>query len=116
METYVFTKKCRFSKLHVFPYSSRSGTVAAKMKDQIDPKIKKERALRLRNLSTSLENEYIAKFVGQKIPFLIEQYDEKSKCYKGHSSNYLECSVKNDNFSINSIVEIEVNFDSVKIS
>jgi ribosomal protein S12 methylthiotransferase len=116
METYEFTKKCRFSKLHVFPYSSRSGTVAAKMKDQIDPKIKKERALRLRNLSTLLENEYISKFIGQKIPFLIEQYDEKSKCYKGHSSNYLECSVKNDNFSINSVVEIEVNFDSVKIS
>ena len=86
------------------------------MKNQIDPKVKKDRALKLRNLSTILENEYISKFVGQKIPFLIEQFDEKNKCYKGHSSNYLECSVKNDDLTVNSIVEIEVNFDSVKIS
>lgn len=115
-ETYNFAKKCGFSKLHVFPYSSRSGTVAAKMKEQIDPKIKKERALRLRNLSEELENEYISRFIGQNIEFLIEQFDAKTKCFKGHSSNYLECNIKNDDLKVNDIVKFIVNFDSVKIS
>ena len=40
-ETYEFIKACGFHQLHVFPYSAREGTVAAKMKDQIDPRIKK---------------------------------------------------------------------------
>ena len=43
LETYNFIKKVGFNQIHVFPYSPRSGTPAEKYKDQINPKIKKER-------------------------------------------------------------------------
>ena len=115
-QTVEFIKECGFSKIHVFPYSVRSGTVAAKMKDQIAPQVKKERVNTLLKLSEELENKYISKFVGQEIEFLIEQYDKKNQCYKGHSSNYLECNIKNVDLKVNEIVKYVVNFDSVKIS
>ena len=115
-ETYAFAKKCGFSKIHVFPYSSRKGTAASNMKNQVDPAIKKERAAKLRKLSTFLEKEYISKFLGKEIDFLIEQFDSKTGCYKGHSSNYLECNIKSDTLKVNELVKHIVNFDSVKIS
>lgn len=115
-ETYAFAKKCEFSKIHVFPYSSRKGTAASNMKNQVNPTVKKERAAKLRKLSTFLEKEYISKFLGKEIDFLIEQFDSKTGCYKGHSSNYLECNIKSDALKVNELVKHIVNFDSVKIS
>ena len=93
LETYGFIKECDFNMLHVFPFSSREGTVASKMPNQIDPKIKKERAAKLIELSNHLWDEYTDKFVGQEVEVLIEQYDEKTKRNIGHTSNYLEVSI-----------------------
>lgn len=115
-ETLEFAKKCKFAKLHVFPYSSRKGTVAAKMKNQVDPSIKKERVRILLDTSKQLENDYISKFIGKELEFLVEQYDKKESCYKGHTSNYLECSTKNSDAKVNETYKIIGNFDSVKIS
>ena len=95
-ETYEFIKKCGFHQLHVFPFSAREGTLAAKMKDQIDPKIKKERALRLIELSNKLWNEYTNKFVDQEVEVLIEQFDNKNNFNIGHTSNYLEVKIPSD--------------------
>ena len=93
LETYNFCQKINFSKIHVFPYSLRSGTVAAKFKDQINPSIKKERVNRLLALSNKLEYEYTSRFFDQDIEFLFEDYVKEIKGYRGHSSNYLECLV-----------------------
>lgn len=95
MESYNVCKKLNFSKIHVFPYSNRKGTVASKMADQIDEKVKKERVHRLLELSDSLEESYASNFYGQTIEFLVEEYDESIKGFKGHSSNYL-MSFSND--------------------
>lgn len=93
LETYNFCQKINFSKIHVFPYSIRSGTVAARFKDQINPSIKKERVNRLLALSNKLEYEYTSRFFDQDIEFLFEDYVKEIKGYRGHSSNYLECLV-----------------------
>lgn len=44
-ETYKYLSKIRFTKLHVFKYSPRKGTVAAKMKNQIDSTVKEKGAI-----------------------------------------------------------------------
>lgn len=98
-------KKCGFHMLHVFPFSSREGTVASKMKDQIDPKIKKSRALQLIELSNSLWEEYTNKFVDKEVEALIEQYDEKNKVNIGHTSNYLEVSIPSNTSKVGQIVK-----------
>lgn len=95
-ETCEFIKKCGFAYLHVFPYSKRPGTPASVMKDQVDPKIKKERTSKLIALGEELKRNYEVQFEGKEVDVLIETFDEKKQMYKGYSSNYLEVYVKSD--------------------
>ncbi len=92
METYNLCKEC-FDMLHVFPYSQRPGTVAARMEGQISPEVKKDRSKRLLELSNELYHAYASKFIGQDVTVLIEKYDEKQQAYVGHTSNYLEVKI-----------------------
>ena len=92
METYKLCEEC-FDMLHVFPYSQRPGTYAARMDGQISPEIKKERSKRLLELSKKLYSKYADKFIGQNVTVLIEKYDEKQQVYVGHTTNYLEVKI-----------------------
>ena len=92
METYNLCKEC-FDMLHVFPYSQRPGTYAARMEGQISPEVKKDRSKRLLELSNELYHVYASKFIGQDVTVLIEKYDEKQQVYVGHTSNYLEVKI-----------------------
>lgn len=105
-ETYDFCKEIKFSKIHVFPYSDRSGTVAQKITPKVSPKVKKERVLALIALSNQLKDEYEEQFLGKKIPFLFENYDETKKTYRGHSSNYLEIHYQSDENLIGKIKDV----------
>ena len=60
-ETYNFIKQVNYSELHVFPYSPRKNTPAAKMKGQVNDQIKHERANRLLQLSKELNHEFALK-------------------------------------------------------
>ena len=92
MNTYNLCKEC-FDMLHVFPYSQRPGTVAARMEGQISPEVKKDRSRRLLALGDELYANYANKYVGQEVTVLIEKYDEKQQAYIGHTSNYLEVKI-----------------------
>ena len=87
LETIDTIKKVNFSKLHVFPYSDRDGTVASKMKDKISGPLKKERARKLIDLSKKLEIDYMNKFLGKEVTFIPEVYDDGY--LTGHTGNYL---------------------------
>lgn len=106
METYNFCSKINFAKIHVFPYSVRSGTLAAKFKDQVPAEVKKERVKRLLNLSTTLEDAYISKFFDKEIEFLFEDYVPEANGYRGHSSNYLECVIPSDENLSNKVKKV----------
>ncbi len=86
-ECYEFCKEIGFTKIHVFPYSLRTGTAAAKFPNQIDGTTKKSRARKLIELSNRLEEDYMKKFISTKQEVLIEQY--KDDYSYGHTSNYL---------------------------
>ena len=96
METYQFIIDCKFDYLHVFPYSPRPGTVASKMSNQIENKVKKERVTRLINLGEKLKEKYEEQFDNQVVDVIVESYNPKTKLYKGYSSNYLEVSLKSE--------------------
>ena len=93
-ETYNFINEIKFSKVHVFPYSIREGTLAARFPNQINGTIKKERVNKLINLSNQLAKEYEEKFDGKEIEFLFEH--EKKNQFVGHSSNFLEISLSSN--------------------
>lgn len=91
LETYRFIEDIKFSKVHVFPYSKRSGTLASTFNNEIGVDLKKERVARLLKLSDKLEYEYCKQFNGTHIEFLFES--AKKGHFIGHSSNFLETSV-----------------------
>lgn len=91
-ETIKTVKDIKFTKIHVFPYSKREGTVASEMKNQIDGNIKKERVRTLLKISKELENEYMNKHLDKKIEFIPEVY--KDGYLIGHTENYLLIKAK----------------------
>ena len=92
MDSYSLCEEC-FDMLHVFPYSMRPGTAAARMNGQISPEVKKERSKKLLELSDKLYAKYANSFIGQDVTVLIEKYDEKQQAFIGHTSNYLEVKI-----------------------
>ena len=85
-------KEIKFTKLHVFPFSVRKGTVAETMENQIDEKTKKERVHFLMNISKELELDYMNKFVGCEVEFIPEVL--KDGYIIGHTGNYLQIKSK----------------------
>lgn len=109
METYNFCKEIKFSKIHVFPYSMREGTLAAKMKEQVPGDVKKARVRKLSNLSDLLQDEYVLNFVNKDIEFLFESFNEKEGGYVGHSSNYLAILFKTEEVLTNKVKKVQFN-------
>jgi len=100
--TYETAKKIGFSKIHVFPYSKRNGTVASKMKEVNDQE-KTNRVHKLLELSDMLEKEYNRKFNNEIVSVLIEETKDGKSI--GHTSNYLKVEVaevleKNQTYNI----------------
>lgn len=91
-ETYKYLSKIRFTKLHVFKYSPRKGTVAARMKNQIDSTVKEKRSHKLIELSNECEIEFLDRYVGKELKVLFEKQD--GEYIKGHTTNYLVVKAK----------------------
>lgn len=90
--TYRFVEAIQFAELHVFPYSKRTGTPAARMTDQVDEAVKHERVERLIQLSERLSLAYATQFENDVLEVIPEQpFKEKpdSGLYEGYSDNYL---------------------------
>lgn len=89
--TLEFCREIGFSKIHVFPYSARKNTPAAKFPNQLSGDVKKDRAHRLIALSESLEKNYMERFSGQEVSVLIETSQDGFSY--GHTSNYLHVRI-----------------------
>ena len=100
-------KTVGFSKIHVFPFSVRKGTVAAKMSGQINGTIKKDRAKRLSALSDELSLKYNELYINKVVEVLIEEKVEDY--YVGHTSNFIKVKVNSsNNIERNSIIKVKV--------
>ena len=91
-DTYNLCKEC-FDMLHVFPYSPRPGTVAAKMDGQIHPDIKKQRSKVLLDLSDELYAKYVSRFINKEVTVLVEKYDAQKCVNIGHTTNYISVEI-----------------------
>jgi threonylcarbamoyladenosine tRNA methylthiotransferase MtaB len=104
--TYNWIKKLHFNQLHVFPYSKRKGTPAARMKDQVDEAKKKERVKSLIELSHSLQREFALSQIGKTLEVLIEE--KEGNMMIGHASNYLKIKVDLPISSIGHIYKVKI--------
>ena len=70
--TLKIVEECDLTFLHVFPYSEREGTPAARM-PQVEPSIRKERAARLRDLGEKQLDKFMRAHLGSKRQVIVEQ-------------------------------------------
>jgi threonylcarbamoyladenosine tRNA methylthiotransferase MtaB len=87
-----FVEEMDFAGLHVFRYSRRPGTPAARMKGHVSSEAKKQRSAHLRTLSAGLERRFAGCFQGQMLPVLWEQVTgstEDGFVNVGYTDNYI---------------------------
>jgi len=90
--TYKFLEDINLSKLHVFPYSKRKGTVAEKMDGQVSEEIKNIRATKLIKLSECQEEAFKHKFIGKSMKVILEKR-EKNGYRMGYNEQYISVLV-----------------------
>lgn len=89
-KTAAFIEEISFSGMHIFKYSPREGTPAAKYKNQIKPGVKEERSRIATEIARKNEEKFKRSFIGKKMKVLYEQpVNEESLLYEGLTDNYI---------------------------
>ena len=94
-ESLDFVTGIGFAKVHVFPYSRRSGTVADRMPDQVSKSVKEARAAKMISATEEKRKEFLLSQVGETSEVLFERLD-KNGMYEGYTRNYTLVSVPFD--------------------
>lgn len=97
-QTKKFLEKVGFYEMHIFKYSRRKGTVADKMPDQIDEKVKTLRSNELLELEKNMSYNYRKSYLGKNATVLLEEEIEHDgqKFYAGYTPNYLRVILEKD--------------------
>ena len=92
--TQAFLEKVHFFEMHVFKYSVRQGTAAAKMPDQVPEQVKNERSARLLELEGRMSRQYREQYIGKKITVLTEDCLSLSgeNWRLGHTQTYVKAA------------------------
>jgi threonylcarbamoyladenosine tRNA methylthiotransferase MtaB len=89
-ESYRFCQEMNFADIHVFSYSSRPGTLASRMREQVNDKQKKERSQRMLQLAKESAKNFRHRFLGRELSILWEnEVGPASNIYSGLSDNYI---------------------------
>lgn len=107
-ETYDFIVKHQFSELHVFPYSMRTGTPAARMTDQVDDNVKNDRVHRLIELSNQLAKDYASKYDQTVLEVIPEEKGSHDGKLIGYADNYMKIEFDGDESLIGELVKVKV--------
>ena len=81
-QSLAFAQKIGFEKVHVFPYSPRSGTRAAQMPDQVPKAVKEQRAAQMIRTMDTVRQAFLLSQVGKTAQVLVEDEQE------GYTANY----------------------------
>ncbi len=96
-------ERMKFSFLHVFPYSAKEGTPAAKMKNQVMSQVKKNRVKILMELSATLKVAFASKFIQKPMQCLIEKCQDGIS--SGYTSEYNHLSIEGE-YEVNQIIDV----------
>lgn len=111
METYQFIKDIGYSELHVFPFSRRTGTPAARMHNQVDEEIKNDRVNKMIELSDQLAKEYASTYEGEILEVIPEERvidGNHPEYFVGYTDNYLKVKFKGTPDMIGKITRIKI--------
>ncbi len=106
-EGYRFCKEMGFAAIHVFTYSARPGTPAARMPAQIGDSIRKDRSLKMLHLARESAERFQKRFLGRDLSVLWEnEVKPGSDVYSGLSQNYIRTFIRSNKRLINQICPV----------
>ncbi len=94
-ESLQFINEIGFSRLHIFTYSSRDGTKAATLENQINPKIKKQRSRELYELARSMRFNFLGRQLGKTHHILWETQNADNK-WTGYTENFIRVELRDE--------------------
>lgn len=105
-KTIEFCKKIGFSRIHIFPYSQRTGTPAAIFKNQVSPEIKKKRVSKLEKVEETLRFNFLEEHIGKIGEVLFENETNDLNTMTGYTRNYIRVEAKRDENRINKVSNV----------
>jgi threonylcarbamoyladenosine tRNA methylthiotransferase MtaB len=106
-ESLALCKEYGFARIHVFSYSPRTGTEAARMTGQVPEKVKKERSRRMLALAEESARKFKESFAGETLDVLWEKQTEDGD-WTGITGNYIRVSMKSDDNLSNKLQSAKV--------
>ncbi|MCK5122494.1 MAG: MiaB/RimO family radical SAM methylthiotransferase, partial [Methylococcales bacterium] len=113
-DSFNFIKKIGFGHIHIFTYSSREGTKAATLPNQLSNEVKKQRSKQLHELAESMKQQFIEENLGQEQAILWEGHkqalDNGKQLVFGYTPNYLRvaCEISTDDKIENTIINAKL--------
>lgn len=98
--------KMGLTEIHVFKYSKRNYTRAAKMDGQVDGNIKKVRSNIILQLSKKLNKKFLEQYIGKNVSVLFENYTDG--ILTGYTKNYIKVKVKGEEKLCGTIQDVAV--------
>ena len=106
-QTLIFVEKIGFMKIHVFPFSPKTGTDAASMPNQVSDTIKSKRVALLMEISKGSGQAFMEAFIGKALKVLIEKQHETG-VFEGHATNYIKVRTRSLTNIVNQIKIVRV--------
>lgn len=97
-----------FGYLHVFPYSKRSSTSAAKRWREVPPGVVHERARTMRDLDRRLRRAFEDRFIGERVGVLFEATRDAQGRLRGTSGNYLRVACDATDDCVNRLIDVRI--------
>jgi len=105
-ETLDFCRRMQFARIHVFPFSSRPGTEAATMPQQVLAGVKKQRSQKMLALAEESAKSFRQRFLGRTMNVLWEQ--QSGGVWSGLTGNYIKVYARNDKDLTNRILPVKL--------
>lgn len=114
-KTYEFLKEIKLSKTHIFKYSSRKGTKAAEMKDDVHGTVKDIRSKRLQELDDANEEYFINNFINEELEVLFEEkVNNSDSLYEGYTTNYIKVICESNEDVSGKILKVKLKENNIK--
>lgn len=102
-----FVRSIGFAKVHVFPYSRRPGTPAAKAYNQVSAAEKAARSHKMSEVCATESERYMRSFIGRTLEVLLENRTDGGWS-EGFSSNYLPVRIRQSNAAAGTILSVRI--------
>lgn len=93
-ESIEFVERMNFARVHVFPYSAREGTIAAKLPLHVNDLIKDARAKAMQRVADASQQRFAQQHIGRTLNVLYEEQTNETGVWSGYTDNYIRVTMR----------------------